>query len=315
MRIKFCDITREISLVQSRVTKCERMQNSVLVAVRVAWRNFSFVLGIEVPTHPYSGTKGRVMPRTFHSRIREKIFTSRRPWRNLTEIGLEIPGEGRVNFRHLVVSSARHQKSYLQQKSNRLERTTEETRCIIKNRHAIWIAFVTQMWNSPSSSSPQSKLRWDCKSCLSERERRSLWPLGSIQMTSVAFRRNFCPFKRIGTPKLNGNNISKIHAFILWYISIYHRHLFLIFFILSGSCPVFYPMCLLRCPTFAPIFYRWLKRVSHFLRFQLPVIPFARPFRTRLSIPIHLMTILNLADIADVMVANSIPQSVLLTLC
>jgi len=65
-------------------------------------------------------------------------------WRKLTEIGLEIPGEGRVNFRHLVVSSARHQKSYLQQKSNRLERTTEETRCIIKNRHAIWIA--SHMW-------------------------------------------------------------------------------------------------------------------------------------------------------------------------
>lgn len=47
-------------------------------------------------------------PRTFHSPVCKKIFTSRRPRkRNLTEIGLEIPEEGRVNFHHLA-SFPRH---------------------------------------------------------------------------------------------------------------------------------------------------------------------------------------------------------------
>jgi len=231
-------------------------------------------------------------------------FSRRVARRNLTEIGLEIPGEGRVNFRHLVVSSARHQKSYLQQKSNRLERTTEETRCIIKNRHAIWIAFVTQMWNS-FSSSPQSNLR-DCKSCLSEREHQSLWPLGSIQMISGSFRRNFYSFKYIAVLKANKRNISKMHAFIiiLQYISMYHTLLYLFTEPCILSSLFFYDVdlqlsevvCAWGVPSIFgfPFFAIFISRLSS--------IPFTR---SHLLILLHFMTFWISQSVTDVIVANS----------
>lgn len=62
--------------------------------------------------------------RTFHSRGNFHVASS---VRNLTEIGLEIPREGRVNFRHLAVPSARRQKSYFRRKSSYLERTTKRS--------------------------------------------------------------------------------------------------------------------------------------------------------------------------------------------
>lgn len=70
-------------------------------------------------------------PRTFHSLLRKKIFTSRRPRkRNLTEIGLEIPEEGRVNFHHLARRSldAASKIVNFRQKSSYLERTTKKKR-------------------------------------------------------------------------------------------------------------------------------------------------------------------------------------------
>lgn len=81
-----------------------------------------------------------MVPRTFHSLLRKKIFTSRRPRkRNLTEIGLEIPGEGRVNFHHLARRSLDTASKIVnfRQKSSYLERTTKKGRCFITKENAI----------------------------------------------------------------------------------------------------------------------------------------------------------------------------------
>lgn len=145
--IEFCswDIAREtqVSLIQIYDQECERMRNFLLVAV--VCKETSPSCRYRSANSPLTLCEDSKMAANFSLVGSRENFHVASSVRNLTEIGLEIPREGRVNFRHLVVPSARRQKSYFRQKSSYLERTIERSHHFIKKGNAIWIAFVTNM--------------------------------------------------------------------------------------------------------------------------------------------------------------------------
>lgn len=105
--------------------------------------------------------KNKVVPNFSLASGSRENFHVASPVSNLTEIGLEIPRKGWVNFRHLVVFLARRVKNHTSDKNQAVWKEQQRRAAAILpgRENAIWIAFVTNVVSSNRTC------LWDCKSC------------------------------------------------------------------------------------------------------------------------------------------------------